>query len=121
MAVSKKLKEEAKALGIPRYWNYGSQKLKDLILAKQPKNPPIPKNAVKAPAKPKAAAKPVSKPAVKKKDNKAEILAHITKCNALIAEERKTLKGPKAVHHGFMLDRALTDLKNVTMYLAKIK
>ena len=116
MAPSKKLKEEAKALGIPYYWNYGSQKLKELILAKQPKNKPSTK------AKPKATKKPVSKPAVaKKKDNKAQILEHIAKCNALIAEERKLIKGSKSVHHYSMLDRSLSSLKDVTTYLAKIQ
>ena len=58
MALSQKLKEEAKALNIPYYWNYGEKKLKELILAKKPKP------AAKA-AKPKVTAKP--KPAVKSK------------------------------------------------------
>ena len=127
MALSKKLKEEAKALGIPNYWSYGEKKLKELIKAKQPKNKPAPKNA---PAKSKPATKTPVKPAVTKpaapsqekpKDNKAEILKHITACNDLIAAERKLIKGPKSVQHYSMLDRSLASLKDVTNYLAKIQ
>ena len=129
MALSKKLKEEAKALGIPNYWSYGEKKLKELIKAKQPKNKPAPKNA---PAKSKPAIKTPVKPAVKKelaspksapppKNNKAEILKHVTAINGLIATERKLLQGTKAQYHGAMLDRVLVSLKDITMYMGKIR
>ncbi len=129
MALSKKLKEEAKALGIPNYWSYGEKKLKELIKAKQPKNKPAPKNApakskpaIKTPvkpAKPKVAEK--SKPPSSPKDNKAEILKHVTAINDLIATERKLLQGTKAQYHGAMLDRVLVSLKDITMYMGKIR
>ena len=129
MALSKKLKEQAKALKIPNYWNYGEKKLKELIASKQPKSVAKktvsvkPKSKVKTPAKPKIAVKPKStapaKP--KKADNKKEILKHITACNKLITEERKLIKGAKSTYHYSMLDRSLTSLKDVTLYLGKIQ
>lgn len=124
MALSKKLKSQAKELGIPHYWNYGKKKLEELVAAKQPKataKASKPKPKTKTPDKPKAIVKPVSKPVVKKKDNKAEVLDHIAKCNALIEAERKLIKGPKSVQHYSMLDRSLTSLRDVTRYLAKIQ
>ena len=127
MALSKKLKEEAKALNIPYYWNYGEKKLKELILAKKPK--PAAKAAKpKVTAKPKSAVKskvaastprPAKKPAVV--DNKKEILEHLTICQHLITAERKKLLGGKAQYHSMMLDRAASGLKEVGMYLGKIQ
>lgn len=110
MAPSKKLKAEAKELGIPNYWRYGEPKLKELIAAKKPKS---------TPAKPKVAAK--STKLAKKKDNKTQILDHIAKCNTLIESERKLIKGPKSAQHYSMLDRSLASLKDVTLYLSKIQ
>ena len=137
MALLKKLKEEAKALKIPNYWSYGEKKLEELIAAKKPKNTPAKPKAAKksAPVKPKVskpATKAPVKPAVKAKssnpkppaplkNNKSEILKHITAINKLIAAERKLIKGPKSAQHYFMLDRSLVSLKDVTNYLAKIQ
>lgn len=124
MALSKKLKEEAKALGIPHYWNYGEKKLKELVAAKQPKataKASKPASEAKSSAKPKTVSNPNPAPVAKKKDNKVQILEHIAACNALIAGERKFIKGPKSVQHYSMLDRSLSSLKDVTTYLAKIQ
>lgn len=127
MALSKKLKEQAKALKIPNYWNYGEKKLRELVKSKQPKSVAkktvSAKPKVKTPAKPKIAVKPKStapaKP--KKADNKKEILKHITACNKLIEDERKLIKGAKSTYHYSMLDRSLASLKDVTLYLGKIQ
>jgi len=146
MEPSKKLKAEAKELGIPGYWRYSKEKLLELVSAKKPKDVPAKLAVAKtpAPAKPKAqsklAAKPspkptpkdpvkptvkaepvASKPPAPPKDNKAEIFKRISECNELIAAERELIKGPKSVYHYSMLDRALVSLKDVTVYLGKIK
>ena len=125
MALSKKLKEQAKALNIPYYWNYGEKKLRELIKANKPK-PAAKKSAAKpkVTAKPKSAVKfkvavPAKKPAVV--DNKKEILKHLTICQHLITAERKKLIGGKAQYHSMMLDRAASGLKEVGMYLGKIQ
>lgn len=110
MALSKKLKEQAKALKIPNYWNYGEKKLRELVKSKQPK-----KEVKSTPAKPKTPAQP------KKVDNKKEILKHITACNKLIEDERKLIKGSKSAYHYSMLDRSLVSLKDVSLYLGKIQ
>ena len=118
MEPSKKLKEEAKELKIPHYWNYSKENLLKLVLeakrskVKSPAKPAVPRPPVKAQAKPKAQ--------VKNTDNKKEILDHITKCNILIVAEKKNLKGPKAQHYTFLLNRALVDLKKLSDCLSKI-
>ena len=76
--------------------------------------------AVKKPAAKAKVAKPKA-PVVKKKDNKAQILDYIAKCNTLIESERKLIKGPKSAQHYSMLDRSLASLKDVTHYLSKIQ
>ena len=127
MDPSKKLKAEAKDLGISGYWRYSKEKLLELVAAKKPKDAQdkpeeATKPSVKPSAKPEVKAASVSpKPPSPSKGNKAKILKHIATCNKLIEAERKLIKGPKSVYHYSMLDRSLVSLKDVTTYLAKIQ
>lgn len=119
MALPKKLKEQARALKIPYYWNYTESNLRKLVAAKAPK-----KKAADRISKPRSiTAHPNSIPPAKPKKtgNKKRIIELIAECQECITAERKKLKGKNAQHAALMLDRTSSAMKNAELYLSKIK
>lgn len=114
MTLSKKIKEEAKALGIKNYANYKKETLKAKI------------DEIKGSKKPKAKAK--ASPKTKERTPKAiwdgnmkAILDKATEGQACVSKAKKELYVDNAQWKSAMLDRASSAFREAHNYILKIK